>query len=260
MGIEAEQFVHPERISSQLFCSICTNVLENPVITPSEHMFCESELLDWFVTKGDQICPMTNAKLDPSKIAKPGRIITNMLNELERYCTNKAEGCQWTGQNDQLKVHLKTCDFQPRAQMASEIKQQKTTIKLLTSRIEILETTVQDLQDQRDTLLTQVNSLKRTVRVYDAFMKQQVDVGDRELQLERLRGTLRAEIADYDDADDDEDGEDSSSLLLSAAPRNKLSSGGYSRKDKDSQDGRRHGLFEWDAKLNSSDELDEIRK
>lgn len=114
MGIESEQFVHPERISSQLFCAICTQVLDNPVITETEHLFCENELLEWFVIKGDQVCPVTNQKLDATKIVKPGRVITNMLKELERYCVNKPDGCQWSGPSEHLTSHLKSCCHRPR--------------------------------------------------------------------------------------------------------------------------------------------------
>jgi hypothetical protein len=51
MGIDEKEFVYPERISSQLMCSICTMVCDNPVITETEHLFCEHELLEWFLTK-----------------------------------------------------------------------------------------------------------------------------------------------------------------------------------------------------------------
>ena len=47
MGIDTDCFVYPERISPQLICPICTQVLERPVQTPSEHLFCEDELLEW---------------------------------------------------------------------------------------------------------------------------------------------------------------------------------------------------------------------
>ena len=52
MGIESESFVHPERIPNELFCPICTLVLENPVQTPTEHLFCEDELLEWLTRSG----------------------------------------------------------------------------------------------------------------------------------------------------------------------------------------------------------------
>jgi hypothetical protein len=218
MGIEVEQFVHPERISSQLFCSICTNVLENPVITPSEHLFCEAELLDWFVMKGDQICPVTNMKLDPSKITKPGRIITNMLNELERYCTNKCEGCPWTGENCQLQIHLKTCHFKPRAELQEEIQQKSTTVQLLKSRVSVLEERVQTLEDDRTRLRNTIGSLERRLHVYEAFFKERdEDLPDTRQQQERIGNNRRNKEKKISGDDEEED----SALLLSLVPAKK---------------------------------------
>lgn len=82
MGIEAGEFVHPERVSAELYCPICACVLENPVQTPTEHLFCEDELLEWMIQS--DVCPVTKNKLNPDDIRKPGRIITNLLGELER--------------------------------------------------------------------------------------------------------------------------------------------------------------------------------
>jgi hypothetical protein len=41
MGIDIEDFVHPEHISPELICQICQGVVDRPVQTPSEHLFCE---------------------------------------------------------------------------------------------------------------------------------------------------------------------------------------------------------------------------
>ena len=65
MGIEAECFVHPERISKELFCPICTLVLENPVQTPSEHLFCEDELLEWLTRSGPFVLTVYSSLLPP---------------------------------------------------------------------------------------------------------------------------------------------------------------------------------------------------
>ena len=104
MGIESEQFVYPERIPQELYCPICTLVLENPVQTPSEHLFCEDELLEW-LTRSD-VCPVTKERLNPSDIKSPGRIIVNMLGNLQRYCPNKEHGCEWRGENSSVNSKL----------------------------------------------------------------------------------------------------------------------------------------------------------
>lgn len=178
MGLEIEQFVHPERISSQLFCAICTQVLENPVVTETEHMYCENELLDWFVTKGDTICPMSNQKLDPSKIVKPGRIITNMLNELERYCLHRSEGCCWTGSGENVKLHCKSCPHRPREALDAQIEQQSSDIKKLKQRLSDTLARVDELEQENLHLKRTNEAQAKKLKVYDAFFANSDDCSD----------------------------------------------------------------------------------
>lgn len=59
-----------------------------------DHLFCEDELLEWMsrFDINQSLCPITKNVLDPTMIRKPSRIIINMLNELEMYCSNKCNG------------------------------------------------------------------------------------------------------------------------------------------------------------------------
>ncbi|CAM9843256.1 unnamed protein product, partial [Heterosigma akashiwo] len=104
MGIDLAVFVRPERISPQLLCTICQEVLERPVQTPCEHLFCEDELLDWLSKK--QTCPVDQRLIKPDEICQASRIVTNLLGELERYCIFKDKGCYWTGPCERLQSHL----------------------------------------------------------------------------------------------------------------------------------------------------------
>jgi uncharacterized protein YbaR (Trm112 family) len=92
MGLDFDLFVHPDRISPQLICPICKLVLDKPVQTHTDHLFCEEELLEWMSLSDHPLCPMTKTPLDPNHIKKPSRIILNMLNELEMYCIYKGNG------------------------------------------------------------------------------------------------------------------------------------------------------------------------
>lgn len=47
MGFDQEFFVNSDRIPSTFVCPICTGIVESPVITPSQHLFCESCLIEW---------------------------------------------------------------------------------------------------------------------------------------------------------------------------------------------------------------------
>jgi hypothetical protein len=173
MGLDLEYFIHPERISNQLICPICTQVLDNPVQTPSEHLFCEDELLEWMTRS--QKCPLTNEKLDPLSITKPGRIIVCMLAELERYCVNKNEGCKWQGQNDQLLVHLKSCDMRSKEVMIKEIKTKDILISKLQHRLVTIEERCHELEEANQSLIETNEDIDRRLKVYVAFANKSDD-------------------------------------------------------------------------------------
>lgn len=169
-GTETEAFVHPERISSQLICPICTMVLENPVQTPTDHLFCEDELLEWM--SRSTMCPVTNTPLDADSIRKPSRIILNMLAELERFCPNKGQGCDWIGENEHLASHISCCPKRPREQLLREIREKDEKIKSLRSRLAQSEKKCTEFMESNDELSIRIAACECKLKVYDAFFKQ----------------------------------------------------------------------------------------
>jgi hypothetical protein len=162
MGKDIDQFVHPERISSQLICPICTLVLTNPVQTSTDHLFCEDELLEWMTRSN--LCPVTKSVLDPASIRKPSRIILNMLAELQVYCSNKCEGCTWTGPQESLPTHMLECTFRPRSELQEEIASRD-------AKIEELEVKVHDLLQRNDELMEENIVMKATVEEYEQRLR-----------------------------------------------------------------------------------------
>ena len=162
MGTDLDQYVHPDRISSQLICPICTQVLKNPVQTSTDHLFCEDELLEWMTRSN--LCPVSKQVLDPEKITKPSRIIMNMLAELEIYCSNKAEGCNWSGPHERLGSHLSSCTFRPRSELQAEIL-------ALTERVEELEKANEHLESRSDLLGEENSFLKGLVEEYQQRLR-----------------------------------------------------------------------------------------
>lgn len=170
MGLDEKEFVNPERISKELFCPICTLVLENPVQTPSEHLFCEEELLEWMTTS--DVCPITKENLNPGDIRKPGRIISNLLGELVRYCPNKEHGCEWTGENDNIKSHLKSCRFKSREQLLNELETKDEVINKLKKKNQKLSDRMNSYEQSQSYLKLEIQTLKRKLKVYDAFIRE----------------------------------------------------------------------------------------
>ena len=91
-------------IPCDLLCPICSDILKNPVLTPCQHLFCEQDLLQWFCRAPDdqgerpsQRCPQCNTICAPDSIKPAGRLLCNILGDLERRCA--VESCTWTGKN-----------------------------------------------------------------------------------------------------------------------------------------------------------------
>ena len=186
MGFELELFVHPERISPQLICAICQGVLDRPVETPTEHLFCEDDLLEWM--SRSNLCPVTKKVLDPSSIRKPGRIILNMLGELERYCVYKGNGCNWQGPNHMALSHERNCCHRPMEEILKELSSKDEEIRHLKSRLKILEDSNADFQVSNMLLNEKVGILEKKLKVYDAFFKEEDsrNLQNRETDLQRI--------------------------------------------------------------------------
>ncbi len=172
MGNDPDLYVHPERISRELICPICTQVLENPVQTADDHLFCEDELLEWMSRSNEPTCPVSNKKLDPDAIRKPSRIILNMLAELERYCPNRGEGCEWQGESEHLATHIKDCTFKRKEDMVEEIRRKDEKITSLRTKVEALTKQVKRERQKNADLTSEIEICSRKLKVYDAFFEE----------------------------------------------------------------------------------------
>ena len=231
MGLDAEEFVHPERISSYLFCAICTQVLENPVQTPTEHLFCEDELLEWM--SRSSLCPATNTPLAPDSIRRPSRIILNMLAELQRYCPNRGEGCTWVGDNEHCSSHTQSCSFRPRLQLAADLDAAQAKISRLREKLSKAEKKIEILT-AANADLAHVNAInERKLRVYSAFLEAKDDqplVSERPGVRVRVRGEGEARPG-YADV-----GRDADQLEMSASISASEGVGGLTLEEREGQE------------------------
>lgn len=175
MGLDSDLLVHPERLSSQLICPICTQVLQNPVQTSTDHLFCEEELLEWMTISS--LCPVTKVQLIAQEIKKPSRIILNMLAELEVYCPNKVNGCKWTGLNETMGAHFRSCDHKPVEDLKKDIAEKDKRIVDLLWKVDSLEARCNDLEEENKSLKGIIAENNRRLRVYNALAEsKQSDV------------------------------------------------------------------------------------
>ena len=103
MGRELSCFVDGNNVSRHLLCSICHGVLEAPVQTACEHLFCEEELVEW-MCHGNR-CPVCAAELVAEEVVRAPRAIVGLIEDLECHCAYAIHGCPWTGDSAAARSH-----------------------------------------------------------------------------------------------------------------------------------------------------------
>jgi hypothetical protein len=115
-----------------LTCPICYNILENPVMEPTnQHTFCYDCILRCDTKK----CPICKAHIPELK--KP-TVIIKLLETIERKCNYNAEGCPFEGDYTAYKSHLKECTYVKR-------DNEEITKKLKLVRSQMLEVTDKEI-------------------------------------------------------------------------------------------------------------------
>ena len=120
MGRELSCFVDGNNVSRHLLCSICHGVLEAPVQTACEHLFCEEELVEW-MCHGNR-CPVCAAELVAEEVVRAPRAIVGLIEDLECHCAYAIHGCPWTGDSAAARVHGPSCEFAPREALVENLE------------------------------------------------------------------------------------------------------------------------------------------
>ena len=108
MGFDIERF--SGNVNEGLLCSICRDVLEDPLQAPCEHAFCSSCIYAWLTHYNT--CPEDRLPLWPSDLKPIFRYMRNDLDALKIRCDNESRGCKALVRLDALKTHLKEeCGF-----------------------------------------------------------------------------------------------------------------------------------------------------
>ena len=92
MGWDLDRFVDKDRIAEHLICSICTEVMEDPLQTPCEHSFCK-ECINRWLSGGQRVCPVDRQQLTAATLKPPNRILKDIQNSLTVRCKYYGEGC-----------------------------------------------------------------------------------------------------------------------------------------------------------------------
>lgn len=82
MGYDQSRF--SSNVDEEFLCSICVLVIENPVQTPCEHLFCIKCIRDWLCV--NKTCPVDSRPLTADNLSEPNRVLRNLLNRLDIKC------------------------------------------------------------------------------------------------------------------------------------------------------------------------------
>ena len=92
MGLDVERVIEKDSVHDHLKCSICMDVLENPMQAPCQHTFCNQCICQW-LNRGNGTCPEDRQKICLSEL-KPPRVIKDLLIKLTIRCKNYEKGCR----------------------------------------------------------------------------------------------------------------------------------------------------------------------
>jgi len=100
-------FANKENIHQNLICGIGMGVMETPVRTPCDHLFCSHCINQWLAY--NKTCPVCREPVDPD-LMKRDRNVQGLINDMEVCCTERGGGCEWTGRLEDLQsAHLCVC-------------------------------------------------------------------------------------------------------------------------------------------------------
>ncbi|XP_052769951.1 E3 ubiquitin-protein ligase NRDP1-like [Mya arenaria] len=110
MGFGVQRFIGP--VDPNLICGICSAVLEDAVLTPCGHSFCQSCITTWLARPGTDTCPECRSHV-ASRDVKPVLSLRNLINGFDVGCDFNERGCKVILKLDRLKNHLQTCGYVP---------------------------------------------------------------------------------------------------------------------------------------------------
>ena len=106
MGFELQRFPNGE-VESELICSICKGVLENPLETSCQHLFCGECIHQWLLRC--KSCPQCRKGIVKANLRQVLPALKNILNKQKIYCEYKSNGCKELLTIEALPRHVSSC-------------------------------------------------------------------------------------------------------------------------------------------------------
>mmetsp|Transcript_7384 Transcript_7384/g.12259 ORF Transcript_7384/g.12259 Transcript_7384/m.12259 type:complete len:394 (+) Transcript_7384:52-1233(+) len=184
MGIDQIWFVKGQNISENFICSVCTFVFDQPVRLPTcGHFFCKGCIKNWFDRREVHTCPVCRAEVDEEvdidRLARREDSFRAILEEEERYCSNKDRKCFWTGPVSQLATHLSqeccAAKYISKARQVKSLKAEKQEKDRKLNRLTEENGRLQAVVKQHEADLLKFASKERDALAQQSSMKGEVE-------------------------------------------------------------------------------------
>lgn len=90
-------------------CSVCLNLLHNPVLTPCGHHFCK-KCIDEILKNKEPSCPIDRENLTGYS-PFINKHLQRKINHIKIKCPQYKLNCNWKGEIDSLEKHFSQCDY-----------------------------------------------------------------------------------------------------------------------------------------------------
>ena len=180
MGWNIDRFLAKDTIVSEFICSICTDVVEFPVQTPCQHLFCNECIRRW-INAGNRTCPEDRQALTVNALKPPSRLTLQFLNKLIIRCKNYNDGCRLMSTFEdviQLKEHetnqcqvdpnslvREVCDTYEKEEMVmkEKINELLETITNKDKEIHKLERRIQKQMKEQDKMVKEKEKMSKVI-------------------------------------------------------------------------------------------------
>lgn len=109
MGLDENRFSGD--VDEDFRCPICQDIIEDPIASQCEHVFCKSCINQWL--QSESSCPVDRKPLNVSLLCEPSRFFRNFYSKLVLKCDFESKGCEVIIKIEDLKTHHNKCQFNP---------------------------------------------------------------------------------------------------------------------------------------------------
>lgn len=140
-----------QEIPGDLKCSICLEVPLRPMITPCDHLFCDTCIQRALISQDS--CPNCRSPcgLFDTRRLKNGSLLHRVWGGIKVNCSNHDGACPWKGSISDYMKHTEEC----------ELQHMHRKVEILNTRTEFLETRIANLKSTNMELKMEINGLEK---------------------------------------------------------------------------------------------------